>query len=93
MRGGERVGVGLGDADHGLDAELAAGADDADGDLAAVGDEYPPDVVLGNGDGDGLVWSGLRVGLIRHHDLVVLHRLAVLDQDAVDRARDTGGPC
>ena len=35
----QRVLVGLGVDGDGLDAELAAGADDAQGDLAAVGDE------------------------------------------------------
>ena len=35
----QRVRVGLGVDGHGRDAELAAGADDAHGDLAAVGDE------------------------------------------------------
>ena len=51
---GERLGVGFGDADHGLDAEAAAGADHAHGDLAAVGHEHAADVVLGHGDGNGL---------------------------------------
>ena len=35
----QRLGVGLGVDGHGRDAQLAAGADDAHGDLAPVGDE------------------------------------------------------
>ena len=35
----ERVGVGIGVDGHGRDAPLAAGPQDADGDLPAVGDE------------------------------------------------------
>ena len=36
-----RIGVGVGVDRDGLDAQLATGADDAEGDLAAVGDEDP----------------------------------------------------
>ena len=39
----ERVGVGVGVDAHGLDAEPVGGAGDADGDLAAVGDEEATD--------------------------------------------------
>src|SRR6516225_4848513 len=37
------VRVALGDREHGLDAEPLAGTDDPDSDLAAVGDQHPPD--------------------------------------------------
>jgi hypothetical protein len=38
--------VRLGEASDRLDAEAAAGANDTHGDLAAIGDEDAPDVVL-----------------------------------------------
>jgi hypothetical protein len=41
--GRHRVRVRVGHREHGLDAEPLAGADDPDGDLAAVGDQHPPD--------------------------------------------------
>jgi hypothetical protein len=37
-----RVRVGVRDRQHGLDAEPLAGAQHADGDLAAIGDQHPP---------------------------------------------------
>ena len=40
---GERGAVGRGSGQHRLDAEAAAGADDAQGDLTAVGDEHAAD--------------------------------------------------
>jgi hypothetical protein len=40
--GRHRVRVGLRDRQHGLDAEPLAGAQHADGDLAAIGDQNPP---------------------------------------------------
>ena len=63
--------VGLRIDRDGLDAELAAGADHPQGDLAAVGDE------------DFLEHAGLR-GLDREEPLAVLDGLAVLDVDAHD---------
>jgi hypothetical protein len=41
--GRHRVRVRIGHRKHGLDAEPLTGADDPDGDLAAVGDQHPPD--------------------------------------------------
>ena len=40
--GRHRIRVGVRDRQHGLDAQALAGAQDADGDLAAVGDQHPP---------------------------------------------------
>jgi hypothetical protein len=37
-----RVRIGVRDRQHGLDAEALAGAQHADGDLAAIGDQHPP---------------------------------------------------
>ena len=39
----QRVAIGVGIGHHRADALVAAGADDAHGDLAPVGDEQPPD--------------------------------------------------
>src|SRR3712207_929404 len=41
----QRVGVGVRVHRHGLEPQVAAGADDADGDLTAVGDEDPPELL------------------------------------------------
>jgi hypothetical protein len=41
--GRHRIRVRVRDREHGLDAEALAGADHPDGDLAAVGDQHPPD--------------------------------------------------
>ena len=74
----QRVLVGLGVHRDGLDAELAAGADDAQRDLPAVGDQ------------DFLEHRSIRSpsvsGLDGEQPLAVLHRLAVLDVGAHDLA-------
>jgi hypothetical protein len=40
---GQRVAIGFGHGEHGLDAKFSAGADDASRDLAAIGDQYAAD--------------------------------------------------
>ncbi|MNH31637.1 hypothetical protein D3C79_920200 [compost metagenome] len=46
---GQGVGVGLGDSQHGLHAQRAAGAHDSHSDLAAVGDQNAPDIAAWDG--------------------------------------------
>ena len=59
---GQAVDVRVGNPDHGLDAEVTAGPDDADRDLAAIGDEHSPDVVPNDWDVVGHAAASASVG-------------------------------
>ena len=73
----QRVGVGQRVDGHRVDAHLLAGANDAEGDFAAVGDEY-------------FVKQGRLARANFEDGLVVLDRLRVVDEDFDDLACDVG---